>query len=330
MVELNVIWLLVLAELVMVVAGGAVFFAVRARSLARALAAQPAEPVPPPGSGSPDYLTWLREALDNTEVMRSSLAGPDAEADEAQAGGHPAQALLELRKRYLELELNVQEVASDADVFRARLVEGLQTVSDACQPAAETAEEASAPAGGRRYEEELQRLRSVIDNQHDIMRELRAMLEAHTQGQADADQTRAKLDEFARQAAELERCVGALEQENTRLKSAEAGDGPGEASSDSSDGADSNALRSLIGNQQETISNLQSLVQSLVPEAEKAEQLTSIISRIERANQELNGCVVILEDENELLRGRVRELEQPEGSGEGAAPGGDADVADVE
>ena len=57
--------------------------------------------------------------------------------------------------------------------------------------------------------------------------------------------------------------------------------------------------------QQQTIHNLQSLLQELAPEASKAKQLEEAIANIERANMELDSCVAVLEDENTMLRAEL-------------------------
>jgi len=64
-------------------------------------------------------------------------------------------------------------------------------------------------------------------------------------------------------------------------------------------------LKNMIGNQQETIANLQDLIKELAPEASKAADLEAAINGIQRANQELNSCVAVLEDENAMLRAEL-------------------------
>ncbi|MEJ2686594.1 MAG: hypothetical protein P8124_05165 [Gammaproteobacteria bacterium] len=233
--------------------------------------------------------------------------GPDTEGGEdAVADAQADNELLLLRRAFLQIELAAQDAADDGVEYRQRLLEGLKTIQ---WPGADA--DAGTAKLGRRYEEELARLRAVIGNQHEIMRELETIVTANSGTDETAEEARRKLELWEQQAAELERCVGVLEMENKRLRTEHGEQGGESDASEPSAGAseEDDQLRSLIGSQQETINQLHQLVQGLVPEAEKAKQLTDIIGRIERANKELNTCVVVLEDENDLLRGRVQELE---------------------
>jgi phage shock protein A len=67
-------------------------------------------------------------------------------------------------------------------------------------------------------------------------------------------------------------------------------------------------LKSMIGNQQATIANLQNLIRELAPEASKAADLEAAIDGIKRANQELSSCVAVLEDENAMLRAELESV----------------------
>jgi len=82
------------------------------------------------------------------------------------------------------------------------------------------------------------------------------------------------------------------------------------------DPAQLTGLKSMLGDQQQTIHNLQSLLQELAPEASKAKELEEAIANIERANMELDSCVAVLEDENSMLRAELEainaQLEQQE------------------
>ncbi|MFP5506395.1 MAG: hypothetical protein ACLGH6_09370, partial [Gammaproteobacteria bacterium] len=42
----------------------------------------------------------------------------------------------------------------------------------------------------------------------------------------------------------------------------------------------------------------------------KSRELEEAIGKIQRANNELNSCVMVLEDENSMLRGRIETLEE--------------------
>ncbi|HHH44940.1 MAG TPA: hypothetical protein ENK49_12450 [Gammaproteobacteria bacterium] len=100
-----------------------------------------------------------------------------------------------------------------------------------------------------------------------------------------------------------------LEQENERLKSARAAGEPGVPAADIQQPAQLKGLKSMMGQQQETIGNLQNLIRELAPEAGKAKELEDSINAITRTNQELNGCVTVLEDENAKLRVELEQIQ---------------------
>lgn len=326
MVKLDILIVLFGLELLLVLSGLCGFLWFRGRKLARALARARRTPPPAPVAAPVEersYASFLNAELTRSAQLVTEVVEPPAGADgdpqqqedaplsneqeDASAEDQGENDLLAVREAFLQTELAAQDAGDDNDIYRQRLLDGLKAIQ---WPAAGS-DAAGAAKLSRRYEEELARLRAVIGNQHEIMRELESIVTANVGTDETADEARRKLELWEQQAAELERCVGVLEMENKRLRTEHngpAGESPAtEPSADVPEEDDQ--LRSLIGSQQETINQLHQLVQGLVPEAEKAKKLTDIIGRIERANQELNTCVVVLEDENDLLRGRVQELE---------------------
>jgi hypothetical protein len=127
--------------------------------------------------------------------------------------------------------------------------------------------------------------------------------ESEHQGAEDVLQ---KLNEFERRSNELQRCLQVLEQENDRLKSLRSQPRAGAAGTQPEQ---LNGLRSMVGEQQHTIAKLQSLINKLAPEAGKARELADAFASMQHANQELNGCVAVLEDENALLRSELEEIQ---------------------
>jgi chromosome segregation ATPase len=67
-------------------------------------------------------------------------------------------------------------------------------------------------------------------------------------------------------------------------------------------------LQRLVGDQQKTVAELQELIRELSPEAGKAADLEAAVASIQRANQELTGCVAVLEDENAMLRSELESV----------------------
>jgi len=310
----------------------------RVRSLQSALkkAADAPEPV-----GFDQYLR--DEVIRNQALMEQAAAAEDE--DQKKAG-----ALLALRKQFLELELAARALEKNPVKFQAHLSAGFAELIEQMRPEAggETPEPAdtqepmleasppparggdasAAPARVRdTHDEEFDRLKLVINNQQDAMSALRAELKAREADIKDLDSILRKLDEFEQHDAELQQCLRVMEQENQRLKAASSRGGESRRHVDTMPSAQLRGLKSMIGNQQATIANLQNLIRELAPEASKAADLEAAIDGIKRANQELSNCVAVLEDENAMLR---TELESVNAQLEiqGAAGAADASPAD--
>ena len=266
------------------------------------------------------YEQYLRD-----EVLRNQGLIDQAAAAEDDARKKAGELLL-MRKQFLELELEARALEGNPVAFQDRLAAGLSELIEQLRPEAETItetetvpaeegvdsdaeeaveEEAEERATHDTKDEEFDRLKQVINNQHEAMDALRAELQARESEIENLDTVLAKLDEFERHDVELQRCLEVLDQENQRLKEEHE---KGEESSvkiEPMDPAQLTGLKSMLGDQQQTIQNLQSLLQELAPEASKAKELETAIANIERANMELGGCVAVLEDENTKLRNEI-------------------------
>ena len=312
-------------ELVLVLLVVAVIFIVRNRSLSarvRGLQGQLKKAADQPEPVS--FAQYLRD-----EVLRNQDLYERASASTEQ-NDKDAADLLALRRQFLELELAARELENNPVRFQQALAEGLGELREKWRPEGETveapaADEPPAPAGELEeatddepetaaratldtHEEEFDRLKRVILNQQDAMAALRTELQAREADIQDLDSILRKLDEFEQHDGELQQCLKVLEQENQRLKQANsAGGRAGGRGTEikAMDPAQLTGLKNMIGNQQETITNLQQLIQELAPEASKAAELQAAIENIQRANQELNGCVAVLEDENAMLRAEL-------------------------
>lgn len=300
----------------------------QAQTEVRREAPPPAPPLPPPQPDLPpqrDYADFLRDELAHSDL----LLGEDIAAQAAGVSGDPAadadtallRQMLAVRHQFLQLELDVQGVKSTADVQAQRrsIAMGMQALLDGLRapqaatsaPTATDAAETAAPAMRSevsRLEDQITHLRGVIDNQHSVMRELRQLLEDHGNDSEELQEALRKLGDAEAQALELQRCLEVMDCENERLKAkttVETG-GRGVLAA----GPDADMLRDLVGSQQRTISKLQHMLQSLAPDSGKAKELGDAIGKIQRANSELNSCVMVLEDENAMLRGQVETLQE--------------------
>ncbi|MCG6865828.1 MAG: hypothetical protein LJE58_10435 [Thiogranum sp.] len=263
---------------------------------------------------------YLRDAIIRNQALIEGAAVAEDKA-EKKAG-----ELLGLRKKFLELELTAHALEKNPVQFQQTLAAGFSELIEQMRPEAETvtlaaasepsaqpssAEPATAdePAAPRStldtHDQEFNRLKQVINNQQDAMSALRAELKARESDIEDLDGILRKLDEFEQHDGELQQCLKMLEHENEQLKAAKSADQGNGAKVASLSSAQLGGLKNMIGNQQETIANLQDLIKELAPEASKAADLEAAINGIQRANQELNSCVAVLEDENSMLRAEL-------------------------
>jgi DNA repair exonuclease SbcCD ATPase subunit len=270
----------------------------------------------------PVYADFLREQLEQSSI----LLGDDPQIQSDQDTEDPSDVtrqMLAARHQFLQLELDVQSLSATRDVEAQRksVVEGMQALlaglvqHTAAQPEtdeAAAAVDAETPISTSLSEEEKLRgqvdfLRNVVSNQHDVMHELRQLLEDHG---GDSDELKAamrKLGDAEKQGKELQRHLDAMENENARIKR-EQKENRGKQIDAAS--PDSDMLRDLVGNQQRTIGNLQNLLRNLPSDSGKTKELAEIINKIQRTNNDLSSCVMVLEDENDHLRDKVESLQK--------------------
>lgn len=256
------------------------------------------------------YADYLAEALEGSSRMLD-------EAPDTSDTGHTAHQMLAARHQFLQLELDAQDLTHDPEAQRMQVIAAMQALlgglggqaQEASQPDDGAAETDGAAPRSRSEEhklrDQIEHLRSVIGNQHEVMRELRRLIEEHGADSDELHEALRKLSDAEAQGIELQRCLEAMEQENLRLLQTAA---KGAAAPGASPDAD--MLRDLVGSQQRTISKLQSMLQSLSSDPDKSRELEEAIGKIQRANTELNSCVMVLEDENNMLRGRIETLEE--------------------
>jgi chromosome segregation ATPase len=319
-VQIGIYALFAIGEVAVVLLALAVAFFLRSKALSGRVQTlqrrlKKAEELPEPVT----YDQYLRDEIIRNEAFleRAAAAQDDAE--------RKAGELLRMRKQFLELELAAHALEKNPVQFQDTLAAGLSELIEQLRPAPETvavtvaekpsvkastppqavSPEADAAREARdTHDEEFGRLKQVINNQQDAMAALRAELKAREADIQDLDTILSKLDEYEQHDVELQQCLKVLEQENQRLKTARSTGRPGEKT-DRMQPAQLAGLKNMIGSQQKTIANLQSLIKELAPEASKAADLEAAINSIQRANQELNSCVAVLEDENAMLRAEL-------------------------
>ncbi|VAW78367.1 hypothetical protein MNBD_GAMMA15-391 [hydrothermal vent metagenome] len=308
-------------ELAMLAIAASVVFLLRSNRLSRKVSAL---------EKKLEQSTEVPEAIGFDQYLRDEILRNEALTEQAAAAEDESEKkaaeLLKFRKRFLEIELEAHALEDNPVAYQDKIAAGMCELVEIMRPEAETVEtvvETDSDAAVELEEApdddvdddrktidtsdaEMNHLKDVINNQQDAMAALRAQLEAH--GEIEGiDGILKQLEDFEKQSAELERCLLMLETENERLK---ASQGTGEATKiEPSDPAQLTGLRNMVGNQQDTIGGLRKLINELMPEADKAGELEDTLDSIQRNNKELSGCVSVLEDENNMLRNELKQIE---------------------
>ena len=271
-----------------------------------------------------EYADFLRDQIDQSSVLLGediAAAAQGALDTDGMDEDDIERQMLAARHQFLQLELDVQAAAAERDVDTQRkrivqgmraLLDGLQLEDDPDEPLAESGADSDSPRAQRTEEDKLRDqityLRSVIDNQHAVMQELRGLLEEHDGDSGKLQSALDKLSLAEHQSANLKKRLKEIER--GKLEGLVVGGAKASASAQGGSSPDTDMLKDLVGNQQRTIQNLQQMLKKIVPEGDKAKEFTSAIDKIQRTNNELNSCVMILEDENSTLRSEVEELQQ--------------------
>lgn len=316
MITLGPYALLAILELFLLFTVATILLAVRGARLSRALAtARRANHEEPAVDAGPGLDAYLRDEVVKTKGLM----------DTHDEGGAPPQ-WLRARQLFLELELEAVALSKNPEAVQGRLREGFaalleefrpepqiieQTVEVAAEPDVEP-EQTAAPESGEDNEDEerrkqVARLRDIIGNQQKAMRNLRGELESREGEIADLEKIVDQLERFEAQTAELVRCIEVLERENERLKAAREA---GETDALGTDPEELKQLREMVDRQQGTISGLQTMIEELTPEAGKAQELEDMVNDVLKSNQELNTCVLVLEDENKDLRNQLETVKR--------------------
>lgn len=289
-----------------------------------------------PAEVAREYGDFLNEQLAKSSV----LLGENPQLDAEQTPEDPAELarqMLAARHQFLQLELDVQAASTghDVEAQRQAVIKGMQTLlaglalpscnestSNETASDEESTDESVAQAATRQRSEEIklreqvEHLRTVVGNQHDVMRELRQLIESSGDESEELQAALRKLQDAESQSIEMQRCLDVLEHENERIK--HAGKSAGGIRKDLAS-PDGDMLRDLVGNQQRTIGKLQSMLRTLSPDSGKSKEFEDAINKIQRTNNDLNSCVMVLEDENNHLRDKVDTLQVRIASLEGNA-----------
>lgn len=320
MLELSMIQILAGLEIFVVLLVLAIFMTVRSIRLSsrvkELLSRKPEVKTVETEAEAIDYEAYLRDEIIKTKGFL------DAYDDEE---GDPPDWLV-ARHHFLDLELEAQVLVPDPEGFQSKLRDGFEELMDRYRPEAVEAEPAEAavavaPTDNSEYEQEKLRLRDLIGHQQDAMKKLREELESREGEIAGLESIVTQLDSFEAQTTELMRCIEVLEQENDRLKHMSNGDDASEAGSSSEE---LNRLRDMIEKQQSTIGELQASLEGMTPEEGQTEDLDGMVSDVLKSNQELNTCILVLEEENQSLRDQLTQSNTGESADIMAEPAQDS------
>ncbi|RMG28471.1 MAG: hypothetical protein D6721_08365 [Gammaproteobacteria bacterium] len=259
-----------------------------------------------------DYVSLLEEQI---RQSRAQL-GEDVFQYLKPAAGEEAddrRRLLAVRQRFLELEHHAQQVRNDPRARETHWAKGLEDLLSRILPASPEPGPAASQAVSPTARASLPPLRDALREQMTLIEELRGLLETELTDSAQAEEILTRLEQAEAHAREMEDLLAQIE----------AGDsGEGHAAA-----VEADQLRRLVGSQEDTIAQLEGMVQGLLAGQDSPQPLGEMIERIQRTNRELGTCVTVLEDENARLRDeiaglqeRVAELEAAQGEAPPEAP----------
>jgi len=244
------------------------------------------------GGASDDYLAALEAQLQSSHA----LLGEDPFVYLQPPTGDAAQdrrRVLAIRHRFLEVEHQARLLGEDPAAREAHWAKGIEDLLERVLPEPETRQ------GAEGMQEPPSRLsiaqvRRALDEQQDLIRELRGMLEEELADSEQAGGILERLEEAETQAERIRTLLAGME-------------------SDASEGSgldeDARMLLDLVGNQEQTIQQLDALVRDTLPESAAPDLLAETIDRIQRTNRELGNCVTVLENENSRLREEISALQ---------------------
>jgi len=167
---------------------------------------------------------YLRDEVIHSQdlIERAAASQDDAEKNVAE--------VMNMRKQFLELEVEARALENNPIAFQDKLTAGLGELIEGLRPevkmvmesavkAVDTipqAEEATAAEQRKlldTHDAEFDRLKKVINNQQDAMKALRSELQARDNKVDGLDAGMQKLDEFERQSTELQQRLDVLEKE---------------------------------------------------------------------------------------------------------------------
>lgn len=330
MVQMHIYGILALLEIFVLVSGVAVYLYLRNRKqnrtisrLQSSLNQKPAQAeiievekqVAASEVETQSYSDFLRDELDASNTLLGTDGGASGEdGEEGDSEADLVRHMLAARHQFLQLELDAQAMGKDPEAKRKHIVEQMQgllatlnSLRSEPEPETETVEEEvtdeATLAREKQLESQISHLRTVINNQQDVMRELRELLEKEM---SDSEEMRAivsKLQDAEARSIELERSLEVMEKDAADFAVHSSGRA-GEYDST----PDSDMLRDLVGSQQQTINNLQMMLKQTVDDSNASVELRDAIEKIQRSNQELGTCVMVLEDENTMLRDQIESL----------------------
>jgi chromosome segregation ATPase len=177
---------------------------------------------------------------------------------------------------------------------------------------------------GKKIDGEVNKLKDIISEQENTLNSLRKSLKDDSGADiaVDADvlsDLTNRLNDFERQLTDSKMCMEVLELENDRLQQEindiekrHADESAGKTNKDEAESTsmiDLDQMKEVLEKQEQQIQDLHSTIENLEIDAQQAEKLKSTINDFTRTSQEMMGCISILEEENELLKGQLSDNE---------------------
>lgn len=274
-----------------------------------------------------------QQSADNTQAEADSEAdteaGTDSDDNEADSAQLP---LLQARQQFLELEKQAAQQTDDEDSFWHQIHSGMQALIaqfKSSETHTETTTEVQSKTEvkekvfyvetqGRKVDNEVNKLKDIIYDQENALSSMQKNLSKAIE---EAPQESESLNDLHQQFTSLERqivdskmCMDILETENERLQDELHKIQSKLPADDTSDddtevSVEISQIKEVVRQQKERIKQLQTIIESLEIDTDKADELQTHLSAFTRSSEEMMSCITILEEENERLQDEVHTIE---------------------
>ncbi|HEY9050395.1 MAG TPA: hypothetical protein VIQ03_02550 [Gammaproteobacteria bacterium] len=342
------LYVLIFAEIIFLLLVAAITLGIYAFKLNKRLQASNTKPQDDTETDKPinqgsSYAEYLQQELDRNSQkaqQQQHIENEDAaESTEKVAADEQQSALLKARDMFLNIEKSAVEHTENENLFWDHIYKGMKDIlarfktiehesdivtREVVAHKTTTKEKVFyIETQGKKVDGEVNKLKDIIYEQENTLSSLQKALarsvEHEEQEEGEITELQKHITDFERQIRDSKMCMDVLEMENERLQHeineletrlAESGAQTSKEQSvkASVQNTEPNQFREVLEQQEIQIDELNLAIDNLKLEADQADRLKTTIKNFTRTSQEMMGCIVVLEDENETLHNQIQAL----------------------